>query len=47
MTQVDKLRAEGYTGKGIKIAVIDTGVSLDLSARTIGIIGLTKNRRLD
>ncbi|KAH7317027.1 peptidase S8/S53 domain-containing protein [Stachybotrys elegans] len=26
MTQVDRLRAEGYTGKGIKIAVIDTGV---------------------
>lgn len=27
MTQVDKLRAEGYTGKGINIAVIDSGVS--------------------
>jgi subtilisin family serine protease len=27
MTQVDKLRAKGVTGKGIKIAVIDTGVS--------------------
>jgi subtilisin family serine protease len=27
MTQVDQLRAEGITGKGIKIAVIDTGVS--------------------
>ena len=26
MTQVDKLREEGITGKGIKIAVIDTGV---------------------
>ncbi|TGJ83571.1 hypothetical protein E0Z10_g5200 [Xylaria hypoxylon] len=26
MTQVDKLRAKGITGKGIKIAVIDTGV---------------------
>ncbi|RMJ16033.1 hypothetical protein CDV36_004273 [Fusarium kuroshium] len=26
MTQVDKLRAEGYTGKGIRIAVIDSGV---------------------
>ncbi|CAG9948013.1 unnamed protein product [Clonostachys rosea f. rosea IK726] len=26
MTQVDKLRAEGYTGKGVKIALIDTGV---------------------
>lgn len=27
MTQVDKLRAEGVTGKGIKVAVVDTGVS--------------------
>ncbi|OAQ84757.1 minor extracellular protease vpr [Purpureocillium lilacinum] len=26
MTQVDKLKAEGITGKGIKIAVIDTGI---------------------
>lgn len=26
MTQVDKLRAKGYTGKGIKIAVVDTGI---------------------
>ncbi|CAM1505058.1 Fc.00g106950.m01.CDS01 [Cosmosporella sp. VM-42] len=26
MTQVDKLRAEGITGKGIKIAVVDTGI---------------------
>ncbi|CAI6089470.1 unnamed protein product [Clonostachys chloroleuca] len=26
MTQVDKIRAKGYTGKGIKVAVIDTGV---------------------
>lgn len=26
MTQVDKLRAEGVTGKGTKIAVIDTGI---------------------
>ncbi|KAI1818848.1 subtilisin-like protein [Poronia punctata] len=26
MTQVDKLRAKGITGKGIKIGVIDTGV---------------------
>ncbi|KAF2689831.1 subtilase [Lentithecium fluviatile CBS 122367] len=26
MTQVDKLRAEGVTGQGVKIAVIDTGV---------------------
>jgi hypothetical protein len=28
MTQVDKLRNEGYVGKGVKIAVIDSGVSL-------------------
>lgn len=28
MTQVDKFHAEGYTGKGIKIGVVDTGVSL-------------------
>lgn len=27
MTQVNKLRDEGITGKGIKIAIIDTGVS--------------------
>lgn len=26
MTQVDKLRADGVRGKGIKIAVIDTGI---------------------
>ncbi|POR31406.1 Minor extracellular protease vpr, partial [Tolypocladium paradoxum] len=26
MTQVDKLRAEGYTGSGIRIAVIDSGI---------------------
>ncbi|KAG6108398.1 hypothetical protein E4U14_003676 [Claviceps sp. LM454 group G7] len=26
MTQVDKLRAKGITGKGIKIAVVDTGI---------------------
>lgn len=32
MTQVDKLRAKGVTGKGIKIAVIDSGVSIALSA---------------
>lgn len=28
MMQVDKLRAEGITGKGVKIAIIDSGVSL-------------------
>lgn len=27
MMQVDKLRARGITGKGVKVAVIDTGVS--------------------
>lgn len=27
MTQVDRLHEQGITGKGIKIAVIDTGVS--------------------
>lgn len=32
MTQVDKLRAEGVTGKGIKIAIIDSGVSAVPSA---------------
>lgn len=26
MTQVDKLRAQGIVGKGIKIAIVDTGV---------------------
>ena len=26
MTGVDKLHEEGYTGSGIKVAVIDTGV---------------------
>lgn len=26
MTQVDKLRALGYTGKGVKLAIIDSGV---------------------
>lgn len=26
MTQVDRLREEGFTGSGIKVAVIDTGV---------------------
>lgn len=28
MTQVDKLHEEGITGKGLRIAVIDTGVSI-------------------
>lgn len=26
MTQVDKLRAEGYTGRGIRIGIVDSGV---------------------
>lgn len=30
MTQVDRLHAKGITGKGVKIAVIDTGVSRHL-----------------
>lgn len=30
MTQIDKLHKKGITGKGIKIAVIDTGVSDDV-----------------
>lgn len=31
MTQVDRLHAKGITGKGVKIAVIDTGVSRQLA----------------
>jgi len=27
MTQVDQLREKGFTGEGIKLAIIDTGVS--------------------
>lgn len=27
MTQIDKLRAEGVTGKGLKVALVDSGVS--------------------
>lgn len=27
MTQVDKLHAKGITGKGVKVAILDTGVS--------------------
>lgn len=27
MTQIDKLHEKGITGKGVKIAVVDTGVS--------------------
>lgn len=32
MGQIEKLRAKGFKGRGIKIAVVDTGVSLDPSA---------------
>ncbi|KAF7556825.1 hypothetical protein G7Z17_g1136 [Cylindrodendrum hubeiense] len=32
MTQVDKLREEGYTGKGVKVAVIDSGIDYKHSA---------------
>lgn len=28
MTQVDKLRDQGFVGKGIKVAIIDSGVSV-------------------
>ena len=31
MTQVDRLHAEGVTGKGIKIGVIDTGIDYKVS----------------
>ncbi|KAG8967619.1 hypothetical protein FRC03_009648 [Tulasnella sp. 419] len=34
MTGVDKLHAEGFTGKGIKVAVIDTGI--DYTHPTLG-----------
>ncbi len=29
MMQVDKLREKGFTGKGVKVAVIDSGVSFN------------------
>ncbi|KAL3959629.1 hypothetical protein ACCO45_004746 [Purpureocillium lilacinum] len=32
MTQVDKLRAKGITGKGIKVAIVDTGIDYTLKA---------------
>ena len=32
MTQVNQLRDKGVTGKGIKIAVVDTGVSVPLAS---------------
>jgi len=34
MTGVDKLHAQGFTGKGIKIAVLDTGI--DYTHPTLG-----------
>lgn len=33
MTQVDKLRAKGITGKGVKIGVVDSGVSSGYTLR--------------
>lgn len=42
MVQADKLHAKGITGKGIKIAVIDTGVSFDDNHPYIGDIS-TRN----
>lgn len=33
-TQVDKLRAKGITGGGVKIAIVDTGVSAIVSHRS-------------
>jgi subtilisin family serine protease len=38
MTQVDRLHAKGITGKGVKIAVIDSGVSRRL-APDISMVG--------
>lgn len=29
MTQVDRLRANGITGAGIRVAVVDTGIDFD------------------
>ena len=40
-TQIDLLRAEGITGKGIKIAIIDTGVSQFSLRLGFGTLGLT------
>ena len=33
MTQIDRLKADGITGSGTKIAVIDTGVSIRAGKR--------------
>ncbi|KYK60776.1 hypothetical protein DCS_01914 [Drechmeria coniospora] len=32
MTQIDKLRAKGYTGKGVRIAILDSGIDYTHSA---------------
>lgn len=37
MSGIDKLQAQGYTGKGVKIAVIDSGVDYNLPALGGGI----------
>ncbi|KAI1078803.1 subtilisin-like protein [Whalleya microplaca] len=39
MTQVDKLRAKGFTGKGIKIGIVDTGVDYKHPALGNGCFG--------
>ncbi|KAG5974449.1 hypothetical protein E4U58_003065 [Claviceps cyperi] len=39
MTQVDKLRAKGITGKGVRVALIDTGVDFTHSALGNGCFG--------
>ncbi|PHH58705.1 hypothetical protein CDD82_2765 [Ophiocordyceps australis] len=39
MTQVDRLRSEGYTGRGLKIAVIDSGIDYTHPALGNGCFG--------
>ncbi|KAG6224270.1 hypothetical protein E4U24_005718 [Claviceps purpurea] len=39
MTQVDRLRAKGITGKGVKVAVIDTGIDFTHPALGNGCFG--------
>ncbi|KAG5941475.1 hypothetical protein E4U59_001716 [Claviceps monticola] len=39
MTQVNKLRAKGITGKGVKVAVIDTGIDFTHAALGNGCFG--------
>ncbi len=43
MTQVNKFRDAGITGKGIKVAVIDTGVSFALGQAIIVVTVLTRD----